>query len=305
MKTAFVRVPLLACLGLLLCLAGCQPAQEASQPGTASDAPFPAASENAASPAASEHTAAPAAFNEIAPPELHVPSTFMTGEDFTPMTEEQMMEYYGVDLPEELLPGLALQPGEYGLYQNEARGVYSDQNVVRYEAPQGDSLTLALGRASWSPVVLTPEGDGLAFTSVNGRQLALFRYTAPNGMRGYYAEVDQGDFVLSLQAEGMGEADFLLCLAALAEPSPDGESSISGRVTAVVTQEANRISVTAPGGAGEDDRGYQVDLPEGLSAGNFALDDLVTVTFSGEAAQIGHIWAGQLLSVEPWSGGEP
>lgn len=111
MKTAFVRVPLLACLGLLLCLASCQPAQEASRSGTASDAPSPAASENAASPAVSENAAAPAAFNEIAPPELHVPSTFMTGEDFIPMTEEQMMEYYGVDLPEEFLPGLALQPG--------------------------------------------------------------------------------------------------------------------------------------------------------------------------------------------------
>ena len=305
MKTAFVRVPLLACLGLLLCLASCQPAQEASRSGTASDAPSPAASENAASPAVSENAAAPAAFNEIAPPELHVPSTFMTGEDFIPMTEEQMMEYYGVDLPEELLPGLALQPGEYGLYQNEARGVYFDQNAVRYESTQGDSLTLALGKASWSPVILTPEGDGLAFTSVNGRPLALFRYSAPNGTRGYYAEVDQGDFALSLQAEEMGAEDFLLCLGALAEPGPDGVSSLSGRVTAVVTQGANRISVTAPGGEGEDDRGYQVDLPEDIPAGDFALDDLVTVTFSGEAAQIGHIWAGQLLSVEPWSGGQP
>lgn len=74
----------------------------------------------------------------------------LSGEDFVEMTEAELTEYYGVALRPAKLPegvvfrSLGSEAGQSGgIYRNDARGVYSDQNEV-YFSDLGDTKSVKI-----------------------------------------------------------------------------------------------------------------------------------------------------------------
>ncbi len=222
----------------------------------------------------------------------------LSGEDFVELSYLKLLDYYGVELSvETLFPELSRQEpaqGSYGIYQDPARGVYYDKNSLSFQNEDGTvTLDIAFSKAVHRPSgSLSLTGPTLEFTAVNGRRLALFRYTDEASVC-YYAEFLQNGVGWYLGSAGMDEADFLRLLLAVAAPGDGAEThTVSGTVIAIDPY-AGSMGVQP-----EDDlAGHQIRLPDTISPEDYALGDRVTVTYVGEPATIHTIWAEQLLDI--------
>ena len=75
----------------------------------------------------------------------------LSAEDFYPMSAEESLQYFGVNLPKEgIIPGAGFERtgggcfgGGFGVYREEERGVYYDVNSYVF-TKGGKSVTLTL-----------------------------------------------------------------------------------------------------------------------------------------------------------------
>lgn len=282
------------------CAAACAAAVLAAVVGvpalqTAAPAAQPPSGTVATAPAGTALPGTAAAFNEIAPPEPAAGGLFnLAAEDFEPMTAAQLADYFGTDLPvAEAVPGLAEQPGTYGLYRRDDGSVYYDVNAVTF-SDGAQSVTVTLGRAFWLPDgPFSLEGDGLQFADVNGRQLALFRWTDADGTACCRAEFAQDGTAFALTSAGLPEAAFLACLTALAAPGDGAPSrTVTGTVD-VIDPYAGCIGLQPADGG----RGLMVFLTPETDAASFSPGQTVAVTFAGEPATVGTVWPEQVLGL--------
>lgn len=241
--------------------------------------------------------------NEIGAPGTVTSNIALMWEDYRPMSYEELLAYFDVSLPvAEVLPDLALRPAEWGVYQSEDRSVYFDGNAVVFESADGvQRLQIVLSKVMKHIYdVFDLTGDTIQFTEVNGRELAVFHHTADDGGDCYYTEFLQNDVAFLVGAENLSAGDYGNCLQALvdsAPPSGGGDRTITGEVSAVDPY-ANRVGILLDEGTAPPySRGYGIDLPESLSAGDYALGDRIEVTYTGEPATICTIWAEQLVGI--------
>jgi len=225
----------------------------------------------------------------------------LSGEDFISMTYAEMLSYYGIDLPiEEAFPSLSLTGYDsgYGVYQNSERGTYYDGNIVSFENPDGaQTLRITLTKAFHHPYdIFTLTSEQIGFTTVNGHDLSVFSYIDEEGSQRFYVELLQNGVGWYIDASGISEEDFLrILMTVVSEASSDdtqGTAVLYGTIRSVDTY-ANRIGVRPDG----EELVYSVSLPSNISAGDYALDDHVIVTYEGEPATIKNIWPQQLVSV--------
>lgn len=269
-------------------------------------------------------------FNELdKEPDMGVTSLFaLMSEDFVPMTREELLDYYGVSLPvEELLPNLsAVGPEEgdgfgRGIYRRGDVGAYFDTNTFSFESAGGVlGVNVTLDKAFHLPS--SPwelPGDALRFTSVNGWELALFRYPDEAGDQIFYTEFRQNGVNYCVTGKNLAEGEFAALLEALLEPREDfapGEvrtfrGTYGGGIGHQFLTTRNpdgsatvEESWTGPLFFDLDDGGEYSSLCIELTpeqAEQFAelnLSGWVELSFIGEPATIGTVWNQQLVSIE-------
>lgn len=269
-------------------------------------------------------------FNQLdGEPERGVTAMFaLLGEDFVPMTREELLDYYGVSLPAEAFPSSypAINLGEDGfdggVYRSESRGAYFDANTFAFGSEDGAlGVYVTLDKAFHMPAASWElPGDGLEFTEIDGWELALFRYPDEEGNQYFYTEFLQNGVGYRVQGKNMCEQEFAVVLEALLEERSDrapGEARTFvgeytggiGRLARTSTNPDGSVAVVETWWDGilglrlEEGAEYaqlQIDLtPEQAEAfSDLALGDRVEVTFTGEPATVGTVWQQQLVCLK-------
>ena len=237
------------------------------------------------------------AVNPSDPPERTGNLFNLSGEDYVSMTYEELLAYFQVELPvAEALPDLALVMEEngFGLYRTEGRGVYFDGSSVLFADESGTrQLRIGLEKVFKMGSAVAMWGEELAFTQVNGRELAIFRYSGEDGGDCYHTEFLQGDVAWFVDSGGLTAEEFVRGLEALVEPvAPvEGEREITGEVSVIDPQARYIVVETEKGGWG-------VELPDGIAAEDFRPGDRVRVGFTGEPATLLRLWREQITALE-------
>ena len=219
----------------------------------------------------------------------------LAAEDFLPMTYEELLAYFQVTLPvAEVCPQLSRveESGGFGRFASDSRGTYYDGNTVAFADETGRQQVWIGLQKVWqcSGGIYGIEDAPLRFTTINGRELALFRYEDEEGNGCCYVEFVQRGTAFLLTMRNLSQEDMALLLQALVEESPGGQGlhTATGCVT-VVDPYANYVVVDW------EDGSCGVRLPPAYAAGDYALGDTVQVTYQGEPAAIHTILAQQLL----------
>ena len=241
--------------------------------------------------------------NEIAIPDTVIGNINLSGDDFTAISYEELLNYFDVSLPiSETLSYLTLQSKDFGIFQSENRDVYYDGNSVVFQNSDGtQSVNIVLSKVfKHTYDIFDLSDDELKFTDVNGRELAVFYYKSENGADCYYAEFLQDDVAFIISSENISAEDYAKCLQALVDKtqqSSDAVHTIIGEIMAIDPY-ANHIGIRLDEDkAPEYSRGYGIDLPDGQSADGYSLGDRVEVTYIGEPATILTIWAEQFVDI--------
>ena len=241
--------------------------------------------------------------NEISAPDAVIHNINLSGDDFTAISYEELLNYFDVSLPiTETLPYLTLQSKDFGIFQSENRDVYYDGNSVTFQNSDGtQSINVGLSKVFKHTYDLFDlSDDELKFTDINGRDLAVFHYKNENGAECYYAEFLQDDVAFIVRSENISSADYGKCLQALVNKTQQSNNSvhtITGEII-VIDPYANRMGIRLDEDkALEYSRGYGIDLPDGQSTDGYTLGDRVEITYTGEPATILTIWAEQFVDI--------
>lgn len=299
------------------------PSQEVAQGEPTSDAP-------AVEPA--EETARP--FAKLKPNKLiEEPQTVcsmfpLMTEDFVPMTRQELLDYYGVELPvEELFPQLSAVGSEEGggfgrgIYRRASGDIYFDGNTFSFTSTDGiQAVNIALDKVSHMPA--SPWeliGDELCFTDINGWELALFYYVDRDGNGYWYTEFRQDGAGFCVTGKNLSEGEFAALLEALLEQrsdlTPGGVRTLRGTYGGGIGHQF--LTTRNPDGSATVEEFWcgplLLDLDEG---GEYAtlnieltpeqaeqlagtpLGGRVTVRFTGEPATVGTVWPQQLVGIE-------
>lgn len=269
-------------------------------------------------------------FNQLTgEPEQSTTAMFaLMGEDFVPMPREELLDYFGVTLPvEEVLPAyFAVGPEEgdgfgRGIYRSESRDTYFDTNTFSFEHTGGViGVYVTLDKAfhmAAAPWELP--GDLLEFTTINGWELALFRYPDEEGNQYFYTEFLQNDVGYRVCGKNMREQEYAAVLGALLEqreaPAPSEPRTFTGEygggigyqtLTATnpdgsVTVEESRhgpLHLDLDGGSEYPSLRIELTPEQAEEFSDLSLGDRVEVTFTGEPASIGTVWTQQLVSLK-------
>ena len=218
-------------------------------------------------------------------------------EDYVPLDQQALLDYFGLALPALTLPdGTPLEAAEgadYGLYRRETGEAYFDGNCLSFSSPDGTRrLQVGLGKA-WFCSALSPlpQEKSLEFTQVNGRGLALFCYPDEEGQPCYYTEFMQGEAAWYVTGLGLSGQEFLRCLEQLVAEgsSAGGVQTISGELVAIDPQ-ARHVGVRR-----SDGTVYGVALPQEVEAETLSLYQRVTVRFREEPAGLRQVWPQQVV----------
>ena len=217
-------------------------------------------------------------------------------EDFTELTYEKLLDYYGVQLSiENLFPTFTRQEPEnvYGIYRRGA-DVYYDKNYITFSNDTGtEKLTIAFSKAAHRPNdSLSIVEEQLHFTKINGHQIAVFQYMDENDISHYYAELLQNDTGWYVDASGINEDDFLRVLLSIVTPTTFQETQTITGTPIAIDSFAGYIGMQT-----KDNRVIGICLPNTISADHYTLIDRITVTYKGEPANINTIWAQQLIDI--------
>lgn len=241
--------------------------------------------------------------NESAVPNAITSNIALMWEDHAPMTYEELLDYFQTDLPvTQVLPDLTLKESSYGIYQGEERGTYYDGNTVVFESGDGtQQVRVVLSKVfKHTSDVFSLTGDQLAFTTVNDRDLAVFHYTDEAGQSCYYAEFLQHDVAFQVEGQNLSEEEYAKVLEILVDPAQQEkeEHCLVGRVIATDPY-INDLGILLDGEQVPPySRGYRLHLPEGLRVEDFALGDVVEVTYAGEPATICTVWEEQFVDIQ-------
>ena len=241
--------------------------------------------------------------NEISAPDAVIHNINLSGDDFTPISYEELLNYFDVSLPiTETLPYLTRQSKDFGIFQSENRDVYYDGNSVTFQNSDGtQSINVGLSKVfKHTYDIFDLRDDELRFTDINGRKLAVFHYKNENGAECYYAEFLQDDVAFIVRSENISAADYGKCLEALVNKTQQSNNSVHTITGEIITIDpyANHIGIRLDEDkAPEYSRGYGIDLPDGQSADGYSLGDRVEVTYTGEPATILTIWAEQFVDI--------
>jgi len=255
-------------------------------------------------PASSEIVIKPLKLNEMQAPEaVKIHQIALSGSDREDMTFEQAEEYFGVKLalPETLSYLSLTKKGEgYCIYKRENGEVYFDCNAFSYSDGSARSLNITLAKVFKHPYdFATFSGESIKFTSVNGRELAVFSF-ASDGDSVLYTEFLQNGTGYYIEARNIPQDDFyaLLCgIVAAKELAVGGVRSFTGTVSGFDGYAGVLMLDLEPGTDPEGRAGISVLLPEGEAA-SFSLGERVIVSFSGEPATVQQILKQQLYSIE-------
>ena len=243
----------------------------------------------------------PVSLNDVASLDAVGAFISLSGEDYAAFTYDELTEYFGFAPSADALPYLARAEGNYGVYRTDGRGIYYDCNAVCFESADGARrLKVDLSKAfKQGGSVFDLVSDGLAFTDINGRNIAIFRCNDEAGQSRLHAEFLRDEVAVCVDSENIPYEDFVICLKELIgeqEQSAGGENAVSGTVTAV-DPNANRLGIAVESGG--EKLSYGIFLPDGISAEDYKIGDGVTATFKGEPATVLTVWKEQLISVEP------
>lgn len=242
--------------------------------------------------------------NEINAPNAVINNIALSGDDYSSMSYEDLLTYFDVFLPiTEILPYLALQSNDFGIYQSEDCNIYFDGNSVVFESSDGtQSMNIVLSKVfkhTYDFFDLSEEE--VKFTDINGRELAVFHYTNDDGEDCYYAEFLQDDVAFLVGSENISVGDYARCLQALVDKTQQSSKStktITGEIIAIDPY-ANHIGILLDEDkAPKYSRGYGIDLPDGQSTEGYSLGDRVEVTYTGEPVTICTIWAEQIVDIK-------
>ncbi len=135
-------------------------------------------------------------------------------EDYIYMTDDELLDYYGVSLPiEEVLPSLKKQKqstnGYNGIFKNETRGVYFDNNAFSFSNEDGTKkLTVVLAKGHYPFNSINKAYDHkLKQSEVNGVNMIIANYTS-DGADMYYAEFMFNGNGYNIYAENMLKDEF-------------------------------------------------------------------------------------------------
>ena len=241
--------------------------------------------------------------NEIAAPDAVMNNINLSGDDFIEMSYEELLTYFNASLPiTETLPYLTLQREDFGVFRSKDRDIYYDGNSIVFQNSDGSqSIHIVLSKVfKHTYDVFDLREDELRFTTINGRELAIFHYKNESGAECYYAEFLQDDVAFTIHSENVSAGDYGKCLKALVDKTQQSGGSvhsITGEIVAIDPY-ANHIGIRLDEEqALEYSRGYGIDLPDGQSAGEYSLGDRIEVAYTGEPATILTIWAQQLVEI--------
>lgn len=252
----------------------------------------------------------------------------LLGEDFVPMTREELLDYFGVSLPvEEVMPDYsAVGPEEgdgfgRGVYRSESRGTYFDTNTFAFESAGGvRGVYVTLDKAFHMPAASWElSGDCLDFTFICGRELALFLYPNEEGNQYFYTEFLQNGVGYQVRGKNMCEHEFAAVLDALLEESETLVPIRSriftgvygggiGHQTLTTTHEDGSVSaeeswhgplhLALDDGAEYPSLRIELTLEQAEEFSDLSLGDRVEVIFTGEPATIGTVWTQQLVCLK-------
>ncbi len=242
--------------------------------------------------------------NEIDAPKAVTSNIALMVDDYVPMTYEKLLTYFDVSLPiTETLPYLTLQSDDFGIYQSEEGDIYFDGNTVVFESSdRTQSMRIVLAKVFQHTYDLFDlNEEELRFADINGRELAIFHYTENDGADCYYTEFLQEDVAFLVDSQNIPVEDyvgFLQSLVHKTQQDAEANKTVAGEIT-VVDPYANHIGILLDEEkASKYSRVYGIDLPDGQSAEEYSPGDRVEVTYIGEPATIGTIWAEQLVAIQ-------
>lgn len=218
-------------------------------------------------------------------------------EDYTSLTYTELLKYFDISLPiTESFPNFSLSNKDFGIYQSDKRNVYYDGNQVSFIS---DNKMIRVGLSKvmkHTGDIFRLTTDELKFTTINNRELAVYHYTDENGNRCYHTEFLQDGVAFTVGTKNLSVEEFTKLLQIIIEDvqqfGTGQTNSISGEVNAV-DPFANRIVLKL-----NDTCAFGIELPDGESAENFSLGNVVRVTFTGEPATISTIWEQQIVNIE-------
>ena len=253
-------------------------------------------------PASSEILLKPLKLNETQAPEpvtIHQ-IALMGGET---MTLEQAEEYFGVKLVlPETLSYLSLMPKKEGycVYRRESREVYFDCNAFSFSDGAARSVNITLAKVFKHPYDFASfTGESIKFTSVNGRELAVFSFTS-DGDSVFYTEFLQNGTGYYIEARNIPQDDFYTFLCSIVktkELAVGGVRSFTATVSGIDVNADIIMLDLDPGTDPEGRIGISVQLPEG-KASSFSRGDRVKVSFTGEPATVQQILKQQFYGIE-------
>ena len=172
-------------------------------------------------PASSETVIKPLKLNETQAPEaVMINQIALSGSDREDMSFEQAEEYFGVKLalPEKLsYLSLTEKREGYCIYKRENGEVYFDCNAFSYSDGADRSLSITLAKVFKHPYdFATFSGESIKFTSVNGRELAVFCF-ARDGDSVLYTEFLQNGTGNYIEARNIPQDDFYALLCSMIE----------------------------------------------------------------------------------------
>lgn len=162
--------------------------------------------------------------NELAEEPINISfGDILSIDDFVPMTETELLKYYGVSIPiEEVLPSLKKQRHKesIGIYKSESRGIYFDSNAFSFESEDGlQKLTVVIAKGSIPYTGFTNIIEGydpqLKQSEVNGVEMTIAHYMDSEGTDKYYAEFMFNGNGYKIYAQNVSLEEFTKSLVAL------------------------------------------------------------------------------------------
>ncbi len=229
-------------------------------------------------------------------------------DDFVPLDEHELLDYYQAALPvAEILPELypAAREQEAGIYcrGQERAAVYHDMNRFAFSsADGGQQVTVTLSRANHAPTVaIDPAEEGsLRLTSVNGRELVVFRDSRQAGKPVFYVQWMQEDTGWQVWTSGVTEEAFMKLLSAIVNPANIPNINDCEGELLVIDKGAHHVWIKP-----ENGNSIGVNLPKDFDMEALCLHDRVRVVWRGEPATLGCVWPGQLEEFTPLKGEQP
>ncbi len=228
--------------------------------------------------------------------------------EFIPMEQKELLAYFQAELPiPEIIPDLRpVSPEEpMGIYGREQRldAVYRDMSSFVFANDDGSRRAgMTLSKVSHAVDVeadLTEEGP-LHLMNVNGRELVVFQDSQTADRTVFYVQWMQADTGWRVWSTGLSDKEFLQLLSTLVMPENQlGNHSCEGELLAI-DQTARHVWIQP-----ENGNGIGVNLPERIDMDTLCLYDHARVTWRGEPATLGNVWAEQMVDFTPLKGVQP